>query len=474
MAETAISRLPSDRPPLVCVQGLGFVGAAMCLALASARDATGAPCYRVAGLELDTPLGRERATVLDSGRFPFAAMDPALAEAAAAAHATGTLAAGTDPEILARADVIVVNVGLDVETPEDAPPRAAMAGFLAGVREIARRMRPNALVVIETTVPPGTTSRVVAPLLAEGLAARGLPADAFLLAHAYERVMPGPDYLRSITHFWRCYAGHTEAAAATCADFLARFIDTVAFPLTRLSSTVASETAKIMENSYRAVTIAMMEEWGRFAEAAGIDLFEVIDAIRMRPTHANMRTPGFGVGGYCLTKDPLFAGIAARDILGLGDMAFPFAEQAVAINAVMPLVSVTRIAEVLGGLDGKRLLLMGVSYRGDVADTRSSASADFLRAAEARGATVTPHDPLVREWPELGLTIAVALPDPAGFDAVVMAVDHRAYRSLDFPAWLGAARPLIFDANRVLSAAQRASLAAIGAPLASIGRGDDR
>lgn len=457
---------------VVCVQGLGFVGAAMCLALASARDASGRPQFSVIGLERPTPLGIARARAIGDGRFPFVAMDPELDAAAAAAHAQGNLAATTDPAAIAAADVVVVNIGLDVVAPDGEPPRAVMEGFLAGLREVGAHLKADALVVIETTVPPGTTSRLVAPLLAEGLAARGLPPDAFRLAHAYERVMPGPDYLRSVTHYWRCYAGHTPEAADACLDFLSRFIDTRAFPPRRLSSTLASETAKIMENSYRATTIAMMEEWGRFAEAVGIDVFEIIDAIRVRPTHANMRTPGFGVGGYCLTKDPLFAGIAARDILGIGEIAFPFAEMAMRVNADMPMTTVSRLRALLGGLAGRKLLLMGVSYRGDVADTRSSASAVFLDAVTREGATVAVQDPLVRDWPETGVPVSQDLPDPAGFDAVVLAVDHSAYRGYDFAGWLAAARPLVFDANRVLRAEQRRALTAAGVPLAAIGMGD--
>ena len=167
-----------------------------------------------------------------------------------------------------------------------------------------------ALVILETTVPPGTCERVVAPELAAALQRRGLQRDAFLLAHSYERVMPGEDYLASITHFWRVYAGHTPEAADACERFLAQVINVDEYPLTRLASTTASEIAKVMENSYRATNIAFIEEWARFAEAVGVDLFGVINAIRVRPTHSNIRQPGFGVGGYCLTKDLLFPGIA--------------------------------------------------------------------------------------------------------------------------------------------------------------------
>jgi nucleotide sugar dehydrogenase len=227
-----------------------------------------------------------------------------------------------------------------------------------------------------------------------------------------------------------------------------------------------------MENSYRATNIAFVEEWARFAEAVGVNLFEVVDAIRMRPTHANIRQPGFGVGGYCLTKDPLFAGIGARVLYDRKDLAFPFSEQAVAVNAEMPLVSLARLEALLGGrLEGKRILLAGVAYRPDVGDTRYSPSRIFAAAANEKGATVVPHDPLVGYWPELDVEVASDLPSASSVDAVVFAVAHREYAELDMGRWLSGARPAILDANRVLSAAQRAAVERAGCAFAAIGEG---
>ena len=169
-----------------------------------------------------------------------------------------------------------------------------------------------------------------------------------------------------------------------------------------------------------------------------MDIFEVIEAIRVRPTHSNIRQPGFGVGGYCLTKDPLFAQVAARELFGLA-LDFPFSEEAVRINGVMPFVTLDRIDHMLDGLDGPRLLMLGASYRGGVADTRHSPSAAFASAAAARGAEVVCHDPLVTEW-ELPVAPVQELPDPAGFDAVVFGVVHDGCLR-DGPARLARRRP---------------------------------
>ena len=459
--------------PVVCVQGLGFVGSAMAAAVAMARDAAGQPCYNVLGVDLDSAQGHRSVEALRRGRLAFGTTDHTFREAVAGSHLRGNLSATTDPAAYGLADVIVVDVNLDLAVEGDTgEPELHLDGFRAAIATLGRWMRPGALVVVETTVPPGACAHIVAPILAEALQARGQPADAFLLAHSYERVMPGKDYFESIVRFWRVYAGHSEAAAAACAAFLSKVIDVERYPLRRLASTTASETAKVLENSYRAVTIALMEEWGRFAEAADVDLFEVVDAIRQRPTHSNIRQPGFGVGGYCLPKDPLMALAAAHGIFGLTDLDFPFCRLATEVNRAMPLASLAALEDLLGGtLEGKRVALLGVSYRPDVADTRASPALTFVQEARRRGAALVLHDPLVAAWPELSIEVSEALPEPAGLEAVVFATAHPEYREIDPEAWLKGARPAVLDANDVLTSAQRRAFRALGCRVASIGRG---
>lgn len=460
---------PTGRPT-VCVQGLGFVGAAMSVATASARDAQGRPCFSVIGLDLATPAGQQRIDAVCQGEFPFATTDPSLVAAAAKAHEAGNLRATSDPSVIAAADVVVVDVHLDVQTAAN-PPRADLEPFRSAIRTVGEHLRPGALVIVETTVPPGTCEWVVAPELATAFRKRGLPEDGFLLAHSYERVMPGENYLDSITNFWRVYAGRTPEAADACERFLSKIINVRDFPLTRLAQTTATETAKVMENSYRAANIAFIDEWSRFATAVGIDLFEVIEAIRKRPTHSNMRQPGFGVGGYCLTKDPLFPIVAAHQLFGRGDLDFPFSRLATQTNAQMPLGTVDRTEKLLGTLEGKRLLLLGVSYRQDVADTRYSPSQIFVEEAQRRGATVVLADPLVSWWPELERPVERELPPAVSVDAVIFAVPHREYRELDLEKWLGAATLAVLDANDVLNETQREAVEKADCPFAKIGRG---
>lgn len=455
---------------IVCVQGLGFVGAAMAVALASARDRSGDPLYTVIGIDLPTDDGLARTEALKRGEFPFATTDRKLVDRTLHAHRAGNLLACIDPAALALAAVIVVDVPFDVRPGAD-EAAVGLESFREAIRTVGAHMRPDALVVIETTVLPGTTAHVVAPLLVQELTRRGLPCDSMLLAHSYERVMPGAAYLDSIINMRRVYAGYDDRSADACEAFLSSVINVAEYPLTRLSSTTASEVAKALENSFRAVTIALMQEWAAFSERVGIDLFEVVNSIRLRETHSNMRTPGFGVGGYCLTKDPLMGQLAARDIFGF-EQSFPFSAMAVEINREMPKHALSKLQVLLGNrLAGRTILLLGVSYREDVGDTRYSPSETFFRSAVKQGARVLIHDPLVSYWREQQSQVLSVIPSAKDLDAVVLAVPHKEYREFDFEAWVDDRPLLFFDGFNVLSMEQRRRLRARGCRVESIGRG---
>jgi UDP-N-acetyl-D-glucosamine dehydrogenase len=455
----------------VCVQGLGVVGAAMAVAVALARDDDGSPLYQVVGIDLPNSPGEAVIDAINSGRFPFETADVHLAEAARRAHAAGNLRASVESKEYEDCDVVVVDVNLDVDFGAT-PPVAKFEGFLAAIRTLAERVRPGTLVLIETTVPPGTTERRVAPEFRSVLERRGLDLESVHIAHSFERVMPGRDYLASISRFWRVYSGLTEKAADACEAFLQSVIDTRSYPLTRLNRPVESETAKLLENSFRAVNIALVDEWGRFAERAGVDLLAVIEAIRLRPTHRNVMRPGFGVGGYCLTKDPLLLGMGARDLFGLADLKFPFCEAAVKINQEMPKATVDIVRDSIGELADRRVLLLGATYREDIADTRHSPSSEFVRLAKAEGAVVDVHDPLVDELANADGGVLRVLPNPQSYAVAIFAVGHEFYRSLDPSRWLGDSRPVIVDANAVLSRPQIREFQRLGCCVRAVGRGD--
>jgi nucleotide sugar dehydrogenase len=444
----------------------------MAVAVASARTQDGSFLYQVTGVDRDTPKGRERVEALYRGEFPFPTADPMLQETLTRAHETGNLSATTDESVFGVADVVVIDIALDIPF-RDEHPQLQMTDLERAVRSIAQRIPEGALILVETTVPPGACEKVVMPILKDELQRRDLGEHAVHLAHSFERVMPGDAYLNSITHFWRVYAGATIEAADACEAFLSTIVETKHFPLTRLSSMTASETAKVMENTYRAANIAFIDEWTKYAETVGIDLFEVIDSIRLRPTHSNIRFPGLGVGGYCLTKDPAFAPTAARQLFGNKCLDFPFSRLAMQVNHAMPTHTVLRLKALLGGsCTGKSILVLGVSYRQDIGDTRYSPVETLARDLEAAGAWITGYDPFINHWPEMDRSLPSNLPEAKTFDAIVIAVPHREFLDLDLLEWLDRARPVVLDTANVITKDQRQRCRAAGVRIESVGRGN--
>jgi nucleotide sugar dehydrogenase len=456
----------------VCIQGLGFVGSAMAVACARAGTRNGGdPIYNVIGLDLPTEIGLERVQKINKGEFPFGTTDQSLVEQTKLAHKAGNLISTTDIDALISADIVVVDVHFDVGDLKGAGS-LDFRPFIKAIESVVSRVPSGCLVLIETTVPPGTCAKVIRPVIDAYEEKRGMVKGSILLAHSYERVMPGENYLSSITDFWRVFAGHTKDAGDRCETFLSTVLNVDKFPLVRLDSTTASETAKVLENSYRAMNIAFMDEWGNFAENVGVDMFEIIKAIKMRPTHNNIMRPGFGVGGYCLTKDPLFADLAGKALFNLNNVDFPLSKAAVKINQNMPLNSLAKVKKAIGPLAGKTILLAGISYRQDVADTRYSPSEIFYEVAATDGAKIICQDPLLDYWSDLNLPIDISLEAcPVGVDAVVFSVPHESYRSIKPEMWLSGKSPYILDANDCLSAEQRRQFSAAGCLVESIGRG---
>jgi nucleotide sugar dehydrogenase len=464
---------------VVVVQGLGFVGAAVAAAVASASDEAGRPRHYVIGIDLPTQASYWKVAKINEGEVPIGSPDVTLAETLReAVLERANLRATNCEEAYSLADVIVVDVDLGVEdrAPEtESEIRVALAGFEAALRTIGRAMRPDALVLIETTVPMGTSEHVALPILREERGKRGIE-EPVLLANACERVMPGPRYLDSIRSFRRTFAGVDERSAERARAFLSTFIDVDGHPLWQLDDTVSSELSKLLENSYRSVNIAFMHEWTLLAEKIGVNLFDVVDSIRVRAgTHDNMRYPGFGVGGYCLTKDSLLAQWSAANIFGL-DAVLDMTLTGLRTNYEMPLHTLELIEELAGGdVAGKTIVVCGVSYLPEVADTRNTPTETLLDALLEKGARVRAHDPQVVNWPErpnaeihhdLGEAIA-------GADGVVLAVPHEIYLKLSAEEWLEslADRAFVVDAWNILTDEKAALLHGGGRPLAGVGKG---
>ncbi len=336
-----------------------------------------------------------------------------------------------------------------------------MGALEATVRAIGEKIAPECLTLIETTVPPGTTEFVAWPLLKKAFAGRGIDREP-LLAHSYERVMPGRDYVASIRDFWRVCGGCSDEAQQRVVTFLSQVLNVEEYPLTVMDRPIESETAKIVENSYRATTLAFMNEWSLFAERNGVDLIKVIDAIKVRPTHSNMIFPGPGIGGYCLPKDGGLGYWAYRHILGFddGDDVFKMSTTAIDINDTRGLHVATLVRDALRNMGrtiaGASVLICGASYRQDVGDTRYSGSEVVVRRLTEMGAELSVHDPYVAHWYEFEKQDTYPAPGPSlsrffrnqehlselrvnpdlaaalkGIEALILAVPHQPYLELD-------------------------------------------
>jgi nucleotide sugar dehydrogenase len=390
---------------IVVVMGVGFVGAVMAAVVADAEDKNGNPLKFVIGMQRPSTRSYWKIPLLNRGLPPVQAEDPeVLPMIRRCVNEKKTLTATFTYDALKFADVVVVDVQCDYlkESLGDVKNgQADMAALEISLEIIAEHITPDALVLIETTVAPGTTEQVAYPIMRKVFRKRGIESDP-LLAHSFERVMPGKNYVASIRDFWRVCSGTNQEATNRVVKFLEEVINTDEYPLTVLSRPIESETAKIVENSFRATILAFLDEWSLFAERNGVDLIKVLEAIRVRPTHSNIIFPGPGIGGYCLPKDGGLGIWAYRHIHGFEDDIFKITPLAININDTRALhvAQLTRDAlrNMSRPLAAAEILLLGASYREDVGDTRYSGSELIVRRLTEMGAELRVHDPYVQHW----------------------------------------------------------------------------
>jgi nucleotide sugar dehydrogenase len=390
---------------IVVVVGVGFVGAVMAAVVADSTREDGQPGKFVIGMQRPSARSYWKIPLLNRGESPVKAEDPEVAlMISRCVKDKQTLMATFTYDVLKLADVVVVDVQCDYlkESLGDVHDGAAdMAALEDSLGIIAQHVEPHALVLIETTVAPGTTEQVAYPIMKKQFESRGLDSDP-LLAHSYERVMPGRNYVASIRDFWRVCSGVNDEARDRVVKFLNEVLNTDEFPLTVLDKPIESETAKIIENSYRATILAFMDEWSLFSERNGVDLKKVIEAIKVRPTHSNMLFPGPGIGGYCLPKDGGLGVWSYKHILGWDDDIFKITPMAIDINDTRALHvgqlardALRNMGQPIAAAD---VLLLGASYREDVGDSRYSGSELIVRKLTEMGADMSVHDPYLEHW----------------------------------------------------------------------------
>jgi len=458
-----VNRQRSLKREIIVVMGVGFVGAVMAAVVADAEDSKGNSAKFVIGMQRPSTRSFWKIPLLNRGLSPISTEDPEVALMIdRCVNRKKTLTATYTYDALKFAEVVIVDVQCDYLKESLGNVRngqAEMKALEESFETIATHISPNTLVLIETTVAPGTTEQIAYPIMRKVFRKRGINTDP-LLAHSFERVMPGKNYIASIRDFWRVCSGINEEAKSRVIQFLREVINTETYPLTVLDRPIESETAKIVENSYRATILAFLDEWSHFAEQNGVDLMKVINSIKVRPTHSNIIFPGPGIGGYCLPKDGGLGLWAYRHIHGFEDDIFKITPLAIDINDTRALHVAQLTRDALRNMGrpiaSAEILVLGASYREDVGDTRYSGSELIVRRLTEMGAELRVHDPYVLHWWEFekqdeypasshslkrffrgqeklkDLRVGQDLKETLhGTDAVIFAVRHQPYLTLD-------------------------------------------
>ncbi len=493
---------------VVVVMGVGFVGAVMAAIVADTVDKqTGQPSKFVIGCQRPSPRSYWKIPMLNRGQSPVKAEDPEVDPMIArCVNDKKTLIATYNSDCLKLADCVVVDVQCDYTKHALGDMRdgeAEMAALEATMKTIGDKIGPDCLALIETTVAPGTTEFVAYPIMKKAFSARGIDSPP-LLAHSFERVMPGREYVSSIRDFWRVCSGCNPTARERVVKFLSEVLNVEKFPLTVMDRPIESETTKIVENSYRATILAFLNEWSLFSERNGVDLLKVIKAIKVRPTHSNIIFPGPGIGGYCLPKDGGLGYWAYKHILGFEDQdnVFKITPQAIDTNDTRGLHVAEMTRDALRNMGryiaGSKVLVAGASYREDVGDTRYSGSELVVRKLTEMNADVKVHDPYVDHWYELESQDTYPAPGHSwarffrnqedlvnttvekdlaaavkGCDALILAVRHAPYLELDpqdVVTWAG--QPLaVIDCFGILSDEKIKCYIQLGCEVKGLGRG---
>ena len=422
-ALTSLRRRLGDRSAHVCVIGQGYVG----LTLAAAAAVEG---FQVTGVDVDAG----RVAALSEGDLVVPGVEESLFVQALGA---GRLHFAADHEAVATADVVVICVPTPVHEH-----RPDLSMVESASREVGRRLKRGALVVLESTTYPGTTEQVVRPLLERP---RFRAGQHFWLAFSPERIDPG-NVKYGLRTTPRVVGGLDPDSTAVATAFYSTVVDDV----NPVSGCRTAEMAKLLENTFRMVNIALVNELAVLCADQGIDTWEVIDAAATKPFGFMPFQPGPGVGGHCIPLDPTYLAWQSRRDTG---RPFRLVELAQDINTEMPAYVTRRIIDTLAEhgvtLPRARVLALGVTYKPDVGDLRESAAVETLAELARKGATISYHDPFVPRLQSHGLSVrrtALTRANLEAADIVVVLTPHTEY---DLRAVCRHAK-LVFDARNAL------------------------
>lgn len=352
----------------ITVVGQGYVG----LPLAIEASKVG---YQVFGLDNN----REKIELLKSGKSVSDDIsDDVIKERINSKSYIPT----DDEEVIAESNVVLICV----PTPLSIDNKPDLAALINATSTVGKKLKGGSMVVVESTIEPGTCRNVLLPIL---LSESGLGVSEFDLAYSPERIDPS-NKKWNVNNTPKLVAGFTVKAAGRAKEFYGKFVSSI----TNCSSLEIAETAKLLENSFRLINISFINELAIFCQKQGIEITEVVAAAATKPYGFMPFYPSVGVGGHCIPVDPIYLANAAQ-IAGTPTRLIVLADE---INKEMPNYFVARAEEKLDGLMGKRVLVVGVSYKPNIADVRESPVKALIAGLKRKGAIVHWHDNLVKEW----------------------------------------------------------------------------
>ena len=406
-----------DRSAQVGIIGLGYVGLPLAVEFAHAG-------FRVTGFDVSAPTVEN----LNTGQSHIGDVP---SEDLAKVTSAGQLEATTDFTRLRSCDVAIICVPTPLRKTRDPD----VSYILAAVEELKANLHPGMLIVLESTTYPGTTDELLAPSLTEG----GLEVGRdFFLAFSPERVDPGNKKFQT-KNTPKVVGGYTP----NCLEVARTLYETNIETVVPVSSTRAAEMVKILENTFRAINIGLVNELAIICDKLKIDVWEVIDAASTKPFGFMPFYPGPGLGGHCIPIDPHYLAWRLKAV----NYNARFIELASEINTQMPAYVVQKISDALNTVErsvkGSRILVLGAAYKKDISDMRESPSLDIINLLREKGATVEYNDPHVPDLQAEGLDLASVPYEGrlSEYDCVVIATDHTAY---DW-ARISAEAPLIVD-----------------------------
>jgi UDP-N-acetyl-D-glucosamine dehydrogenase len=409
------------RQARVGVIGLGYVGLPLAVEFAKAG-------FDVTGFDVD----QSKVTEMNAGRSYI--LDVKTEDVATCVKA-GRLRATTDMSKLGEMDAVDICVPTPLRKTKDPD----MSFVVSAAEEIAKYLHPGMLIVLESTTYPGTTAEVLQPMFE----AKGLTVgEGFYLAFSPERVDPANEKYNT-RNTPKVVGGTTPACSEMAAALYAAAVDTVV----PVSSTQVAEMVKLLENTFRAVNIGLVNEIALMAHRMNIDVWEVIDAAKTKPFGFMPFYPGPGLGGHCIPIDPFYLSWKAKQ----SGFECRFIELAGHVNGSMPEYVVERISEALNtrkkAINGARIHLFGLAYKKDVSDMRESPALDILQLLHRRGAELSYTDPYVPTLKEGTVSLQSVAEDRVdGIDCAVIATDHKVF---DYSAMPGRF-PLIVDTRNAL------------------------